>query len=549
MAAATEPTWAQLEAQAARVGTIRVVVGNVFNPEQPLENNVLYRTVNRLHVLTREHVIERALLFKPGDRVRASIIEESERLLRRKRFLNSVQIVPMNAAPDSAGNADAGRVVDIEVRTRDTWSLDASAQFSRAGGASALSARLKDFNFLGTGAALSYERNSTVERSGQLWELRDEQLLGSWVTLQLSHGTYSDGHRTVALVERPFYALDTRWALGVQALDHERVDTVYAAGLASTAFGRRERVLDVYGGWSQGRVNGWVQRAVVGISGSDDRYTAAPDRRAPDRLASDERLVGPYLRYAWIEDRFATLSNRNVMGRPESFPLGLAAQVQVGLASRALGSTHDARLVVASISRGFTPAPEHTVLASAGASAQHDRAGLRRTRAALKLQYFGAQASGPFGLAGGVSPTITPESTSFQWLLYASSTLETLSKPNPNETMTLGGDNGLRGYPLRFQNGQRRALFTLEERVYTDWYLWQIFRVGGAVFVDVGRAWGGEALNTATPGWLANAGLGMRFVNTRAAFANVLHLDVAVPWRAAPTVKRVQWSLNTRVSF
>ena len=32
----------------------------------------------------------------------------------------------------------------------------------------------------------------------------------------------------------------------------------------------------------------------------------------------------------------------------------------------------------------------------------------------------------------------------------------------------LGGDTGLRGYPLRYQNGNQRALFTVEERLYTN---------------------------------------------------------------------------------
>lgn len=32
----------------------------------------------------------------------------------------------------------------------------------------------------------------------------------------------------------------------------------------------------------------------------------------------------------------------------------------------------------------------------------------------------------------------------------------------------LGGDNGLRGYPLRYQVGTTNALITLEERFYSS---------------------------------------------------------------------------------
>lgn len=115
--------------------------------------------------------------------------------------------------------------------------------------------------------------------------------------------------------------------------------------------------------------------------------------------------------------------------------------------------------------------------------------------------------------------------------------------------MLLGGDNGLRGYPLRYQNGQRRALFTVEERFFTDAYVWRLFRVGGAAFFDVGRAWGGNATNTVNPGWLSNVGAGLRIVSVRAAFSNVLHVDVAFPLNATPDIKKVQFLVKTKASF
>ena len=49
---------------------------------------------------------------------------------------------------------------------------------------------------------------------------------------------------------------------------------------------------------------------------------------------------------------------------------------------------------------------------------------------------------------------------------------------------TIGGDNGLRGYPLRYQSGTARALFTVEERFYSNWQPLKLFDVGAAAFVD-----------------------------------------------------------------
>jgi outer membrane protein assembly factor BamA len=102
---------------------------------------------------------------------------------------------------------------------------------------------------------------------------------------------------------------------------------------------------------------------------------------------------------------------------------------------------------------------------------------------------------------------------------------------------------------LRYQSGQRRALFTLEERVFTDPYIWRLFRVGGAVFFDAGRAWGGNAMNSVNPGWLSNAGLGLRIVSVRAAFSNVLHVDIAFPLNATADIRKVQFLVKTKASF
>ena len=43
----------------------------------------------------------------------------------------------------------------------------------------------------------------------------------------------------------------------------------------------------------------------------------------------------------------------------------------------------------------------------------------------------------------------------------------------------LGGDNGLRGYPLRYQTGDSKMLLSLEQRYFWDWYPFRLFRVGG----------------------------------------------------------------------
>ena len=67
--------------------------------------------------------------------------------------------------------------------------------------------------------------------------------------------------------------------------------------------------------------------------------------------------------------------------------------------------------------------------------------------------------------------------------------LTLLADLDRDNQLLLGGDNGLRGYPLRFQTGDRRFLLTLEQRFYHPRQFLRLFYAGAAVFFDAGRAW------------------------------------------------------------
>lgn len=222
---------------------------------------------------------------------------------------------------------------------------------------------------------------------------------------------------------RPFYALDARWAAGVTASKDDRIDAVYNAGNVASQYRHQQNRAEVFGGWSQGLVDGWVRRYCVGVNLQDDAFKLESGRIAPTRLPPDEKVVAPFVRFDLIEDRYERQQNRNLIARPEFFALGFASSVQLGWAATGLGSS------------------------------------------------------------------------------------------------------------------------------LTDLYVWRLFRIGGAAFFDAGRAWGGHNPNTVNPGWLSDAGFGLRIVSSRAAFSNVLHLDVAFPLNPTADVKKVQFLIKTKVSL
>lgn len=502
------------------IGEIRISAEDIFDTSDPAEDTWLFRWANRLHIQTRPEVIRRALLFKSGDALSARLIDETERLLRASRYLYDVKIVPVAAADG---------VVDIEVVTRDTWSLDPGLSASRSGGANTSRFELSESNLLGTGLALSFGRARGVDRTSSEFEVSGDRAFGTWTAFSYQHASNSDGKRNAAAVVRPFYALDARWAAGVSGFRDDRVDAVYNAGEITSQFRHRETRAQVFVGVSDGLVDGWVHRVSVGVSLQDDRYAPEPGQVSPPELPADQTLVAPFVRYGVVEDRFERELNRNLIGRPEFFALGLASTLQLGRALPSLGSSRSAWLYNGSISRGFRPFGEHTLILAASASGQVEERRVRRGRFGLQAQYYLPQ--GPHRL------------------VYASAAADVLQRPDVGTALLLGGDNGLRGYPLRYQSGTRRALFVLEQRFYTDLFVWRLFRLGGAAFVEFGRAWGGADTNLSNPGWLGNAGAGLRIVSARSAFSNVIHMDIAFPFNATSDIKKVQFLVKTRTSF
>jgi hypothetical protein len=514
------PSFAELEAVQARIGEVRVRTEDVFDTQNPNEDSALYRWANALHMQTRVSVIENALLFKPGDRVSVVVIDETERLLRAQRHLYDVQIRPV---------AYQDGVVDIEVVTRDSWSIIPGISVARAGGENSVGIRLREYNLLGTGTTLGIGYTSDVDRTSNQLLLSNDRAFGTWTAMSLNLANNSDGERYAASVVRPFYSLDASWTAGATAVKDNRIDSVYNAGNVISQYRHRQALGEAFAGWSRGRVDGWVQRYSIGVSLLDNEFAPEPGLTAPPALNADERLVGPFIRYELIEDRYAKVTNRDRIGTPEFFALGFASTLRLGWASTGLGSSRNALLYEASVSRGFEPTPEQTLLASASVVGQYTDGGFGKQLFAVDAKYY------------------LPHDG--RWLFYAAASGDMLTNPDVLDMLLLGGENGLRGYPLRYQAGNKRALLTLEERLYSNVFAWNLFRVGAAAFLDVGRAWGGPHVNTVNPGWLADAGVGLRISNERMSTRDVLHIDLAFPFNATPDIKKMQVVVKGRSSF
>ena len=513
------PSAEQLEAAGAVVGQVFVDNQNIFNLDNPKDNNWLFRAADDLHIKTKADVVRKQLLFKPGDRYNRRLIDESERILRADGYFYDAWIREVRYADNK---------VDLRVTTRDVWTLNPGFNFSRSGGTNSIGFQIEDTNFLGSGGDFKVFHSVTVDRTSTGIQAIDQHSFGTWISAALTLANNSDGYLREVSVQRPFYALNTPWATGVYGIDDLQNDDLYDRGQIIDKFQDRHQGAQIYGGWSSGLDNGWVRRWTTGVT-YDEHDFAPVVWSGPSVVPEDRRFLYPFVQFDLIQDDYQRMWNHDQIARTEDFYLGSSFSARAGYAAAAWGSSSSALLFQSYASTGF--------------------GGNGRSTTLLYWDFSGRIASGE--LQNGIMDASVRyyNEQSKNWLFFTTFVATKGWRLDLDNQITLGGDNGLRGYPLRYQDGTARALFTIEQRYFTDWYPFRLFRVGGAVFFDCGRTWGKAPLAQPSLGLLSDAGFGLRFGNARSGLGNVIHVDLAFPFNGDPTIKKVQFLVQTEHSF
>jgi hypothetical protein len=511
---------AELEADAVVVGKIVLEKHDVFDLTDERENNFLYRLANKLHIITKDHTIEKQLLLKPGELYSKRLVGESERILRSKNYLYEATIEPINLSDGS---------VDLKVVTRDVWTLKPGISASRKGGENKTGIDLEELNLLGRGQEVRIARVEDVDRTSKSFAFRDPHIGDSWVIGSLHIADNSDGHSNFASLIRPFYALDTRWSLGGSAFDDDHRTALYSLGEEAAEYQHERRLYSLFGGWSAGLRNGWVRRYRTGIIFDENQFSAVADGTLPALIPDDRKLVYPFMGIELLEDEFEETSNKEQIGRTEDFYMGQRLSATLGYATESFDADRDALMYTASYSRGFGSLESKALLTSVWANGRVESGDSRNSVLGLNARFYSRQSG--------------------KRMFFA--TLEGAHGHDLDldNVVELGGDTGLRGYPLRYQTGDSKILFTVEQRYFWDWYPFRLFRVGGAVFADAGRVWGDNPVGEIDQGWLRDVGIGLRFAPTRTGFRKIVHLDIAFPLDGDSSIDDIQILLESKSSF
>ena len=132
-------------------------------------------------MLTRDRVIRRDLLFKPGDKIDPQLIVRNKQLLRSRPYISDVDITML---PDSL---DSTRV-NMVICTSDSWTISVDGAIHGEG---RTMVGLSDANIFGWGNTLKFNTNFSrkdFSYGGNIVEYEIPNVLGSFYTADFSAG-------------------------------------------------------------------------------------------------------------------------------------------------------------------------------------------------------------------------------------------------------------------------------------------------------------------------------------------------------------------------
>ncbi len=505
------------------VASIKITRYRVFDSEDSRENSGIYRWANDFHSLTRDWVVREQLLFTEGDYYLRTLVEESERILRDLKFIYDARVRPWRRCGDQ---------VDLEVITRDIWTFTPTVSFSRSGGENEYSLGFRDTNFLGTGKQVALRYDSDEERSGTTFIYEDPALAGSRWQMRVSLTDNDDGHDRRFRLNRPFFSVYERWSAGMRLEDWKLEENIWFRGDEVEEFNHEQQSVRLFGGVATEReLKKQVGRWLMGYQYEENEFSFSDSDIPPQELPEDREYSFPFIGYQSIEDEYMEAHNLNYLGRTEDLYVGEHYQWNLGYSAEALGATRDQVHLSGRYGNTLRVSPRDLWLVESEVTGflSVDDTEFENLWWTVNSRYFWRQ--GP------------------KWSVFSGIRLDYTDGLTGENQLTLGGQNGLRGYDRHYQVGDRSVVFNIEQRYYSDWHPFRLLRVGYAVFFDVGRAWFEGEDNGSNGGVLSNAGIGIRLNSSRAEKGSVVHIDLAFPFNKDDDVDSVQLLMTVKDRF
>lgn len=500
---------------------IELKTNDIFNLEDP-DTIFLHRWANFFHIKTKNKTLynEAAFFIKKCD-VSQADLEELERHLRGKKYIRDARVTRNE-------NYDK-----ITVQTWDNWSLMPSIDFGRKGGKNKYAIGIKDRNFLGLGIDSELESFTNDQRSGYKFKTHFPLFLNNNINAQINLTNSDDGTSESVFIKKGFVSFDTRNAFNIGFDNFMQVDTQYKLGKTYNKFEHIQRYSTASWQWLKNDSKEDTLRFAIGFTNEQHEFSVFNEIQNPELISvapSNREFIYPYLSVEYLQKDFRKLSNLNLINHIEDFNLGWNLTTQVG---SDIGNTDTSPTLLwrSSLTKGIEIFDDAFWFISATLDGEiySDSDNANRTVLSVNNEYFHKINDG--------------------WGAYLKNSSQFSENQFQDSPIVLGGETGLRGYPLQYRHGDHSTQFTAEARYYPHINIYKLLELGGAIFVDTGRVFGSSDNTTDQDSWMTSVGVGARFYSTQTSEAFVIHVDIIKSMTSDQNVKGIEFRITTKHSF
>ncbi len=497
------------------IGEIKIINSDIFDTNNPDEGRAIHKLANALHIKTHQKTIQSLLLFQVGEVYQQQKVDETERLLRSKKYIHSASIY--------AEEVCDGKLV-VVVKTSDNWTLTPSISIGRSGGVNRSSVEIAESNLFGLGKSIVYKSDSNEDRDSRFVEYLDQNVLSSRYQIAFKKADNSDGYYDWVRVRKPFYSLDSKWALSLSYISEEKNTSIYEKSHIIDVIGQQTDSINTELGWSDGLHDKKVLRYKFGWQVTDNSFFNV-EEFADSLLPENTEKHYPYFAVQYLQDLYIQRENFNVMAVVEDISIGQQINAKIGLLDKSLGSIYDGFIVSANYSTGIDISQKTLAFINLAINSEINKKADDFNTLSFSGNWFYYQ--------------------DYDNSYYLKARYKTADNLLPVDLFVIGGDTGLRGYPIRFQTGHNLMLLSAEKRKYFDWYPYKLMKMGVAFYADTGSAW----KNNEEADFISDVGIGLRLVSTRQADSKVIHIDLAYPLDKLEDVDNYQISVKAKARF
>jgi hypothetical protein len=486
----------------------------------------LHRWANAIHIDTKIMTLENeAAFFLDKCNKNFADMAEVERHLRSRKYLRDAEVTSDK------------NVENITITTWDNWSIMPTISFGRKGGENTYSFGIKERNLLGFGINAEIESYQNAQRSGYKLISTIPLFQRKNTEIKLRFANNDDGQQRSLFLRKIFAGFHIKKAYLLGFNEESRNDTVFQNDSDQSVFAHDISFKTLNYAWLDFNSDNLVLRYSVGITQDQHIFSAISEadllaQESPPltgQRPQDRKFIYPWAAFEYIEKDFRKATNVHSISQIEDFNHGWQINSRLGIGN---GNNENSAWALWKIQakKGFNVSRHSLLLFDLSLTGDLYKEQNNRILMKFNAEYF--------------------YRLNQHWGLYLNNTNIISENQYFESPVTMGGDTGIRGFPLQYQHGKNSVKLVSEIRYYPQINLLKLFDLAGVAFFDTGRAFGGSLVQNIENDWLASVGVGIRVYSPHSGGNNqIIHIDFAFPQSSNPNINNFEIRVQAKKSF